>query len=440
MSSKNEKSVGFLESFIADQKRVEDDILPREFASKDDRRGFLKKSSILALFAMVGSNVPFARNFPSGILPAAIANENFSIKGKSGLIYHNDRPITAETLPKYFKDEFVKPENFFIRLNGLMPDESLLDPKGWTLRVEGESCEKPTTFTLDELKTKFKHYTYALTLECGGNGRKEVIPATSGTQWGVGAVACGRWTGVRLRDVLQSCGIRKDAVYIGYEGVDIPLNGDESKKPISRGVPIKKALEDETLIAWSYEGVDIPTANGYPLRLVAGGYPASASGKWLNKILVRNIVHDGEKMIGSYTIPLYPVEPGAKLDKDAPTKIIENMPVKSVIAYPQSRAKFKPNEKIKVGGKAWADDLEVKEMELSTDFGQTWQKAEVKKPLNKFAWQEWSGEVELKSQGYYEIWARATDSNGVKQPMVLPAWNPKGYLNNSCHRIAVFIG
>jgi hypothetical protein len=45
--------------------------------------------------------------------------------------------------------------------------------------------------------------------------------------------------------------------------------------------------------------------------------------------------------------------------------------------------------------------------------------------------------VTLPLPGYYEIWVRATDEAGVSQPMLVPGWNPKGYLNNACHRIAV---
>lgn len=45
--------------------------------------------------------------------------------------------------------------------------------------------------------------------------------------------------GVRVRDVLEDCGIKDNAVYIGYYGIDIKLTGEE-ESPISRGVPIKK--------------------------------------------------------------------------------------------------------------------------------------------------------------------------------------------------------
>ena len=76
-------------------------------------------------------------------------------------------------------------------------------------------------------------------------------------------------------------------------------------------------------------------------------------------------------------------------------------------------------------------------MYVSIDFGATWSKADLKVPKNRLAWQRWQAGVEFPEKGYYEVWARAVDSAGTSQPMVLPGWNPRGYLNNACHRIAV---
>lgn len=66
---------------------------------------------------------------------------------------------------------------------------------------------------------------------------REYVPAASGNQWTTGAVACPRFTGVRLRDVLEACGIAEDAVYIGYYGADTHVSGDPSRSPISVGFP-----------------------------------------------------------------------------------------------------------------------------------------------------------------------------------------------------------
>jgi DMSO/TMAO reductase YedYZ molybdopterin-dependent catalytic subunit len=237
--------------------------------------------------------------------------------------------------------------------------------------------------------------------------------------------------------VLNFCGIKKDAVYIGYYGADSHLSGTPGKAAISRGVPIAKALEDESLIAWGFNGEDIPHQNGFPLRLVTAGWPASTSGKWLNKLVIRNKVHDGEKMQGqSYRVPCKPVAPGSPVPDEAMC-IIESMPVKSIITYPESGVTHSLNKAFQFRGKAWAGDLEVAGMAVSIDFGASWHPARLEKPVNRLAWQKWHAEVRFPQTGYYEVWAKATDSQGKSQPTIVPGWNPKGYLNNACHRIAV---
>ncbi|EAI0691171.1 TPA: sulfite oxidase [Campylobacter coli] len=403
---------------------------------EENRRDFLKNLGISLLGVSVLSNFSFSNFLGSKALAKELPD--FKIDGKKDLIYHGERPLTAETEIYALDSDFTKPENFFVRNNGIPPSLETIKErmkKGWTLEISGESVKTSKTYTLEDLKTRFKTYTYALTVECGGNGRKEVIPSTKGTQWGYGAVACGRWTGIRLKDILEDCGLKNDAVYIGYYGIDTKLNGEEAS-PISRGVPISKALQDETLIAWAYEGKDIPVANGYPLRLVCGGYPASTSGKWLSKIVVRNKVHDGEKMETSYKVPVNPVKPGDFTSK-VEMKIIESMPVRSVITNIKNHSKIKANKKFEVRGKAWAGELEVSEVYVSADYGVTWTKAKVEKPLNRLAWQKWSIQISIPTKGYYEIWARAVDSKGESQPMVLAQWNPGGYINNACHRVSV---
>ncbi len=438
MAKKQNKKIGIHEAYFNDPVKADLQLYGRE-VDPVTRRGFLKKSSLLAMAAIVGSNIPFGENMPGGLIPALLADETkpFSVVGKSGLVYLNDRPINAETPPHLLNDLYTPAKYFFIRNNGVPPTKKEVNEKTWTLEIGGESCKKKMTFTIDELKKKFKHYTYALTLECGGNGRSEFNPPAKGNQWSTGAVGCGRWTGVRLKDVLEYCGIKKDAVYIGYYGDDKHLSGDPTKVTISRGVPIKKALEDETLLTWAYEGENIHIQNGYPLRLVCGGWPASTSGKWIKKIVIRNKVHDGKKMTGqSYRVPCNPVAPGTKVPNEDMC-IIESMPVKSLITYPKSGITHSLKKPFKFSGKAWAGDLSVKEMEISIDFGATWHKAKLHKAVNPLAWQEWEAEVKFPKTGYYEVWAKATDSNDVSQPVILPGWNPRGYLNNACHRIAV---
>lgn len=139
----------------------------------------------------------------------------------------------------------------------------------------------------------------------------------------------------------------------------------------------------------------------------------------------------------SYRVPAYPVAPGTEVP-DEDMVIIQSMPVKSLITAPETGVIQTPNTPFEVRGHAWAGDRDVKEMHVSIDFGRSWMKAELAAPKNRYAWQHWRADITLPQHGYFEVWARATDDAGVMQPPVPPGWNPRGYLNNMQHRIAVF--
>ena len=403
------------------------------------RRKFIGKAALASLASIVGVDIVYGSKMVENYIPLALQDPDpFKLFNKDKeMVVLNDKPWNMEAQAHLLDDNITPNKYIFIRNNGLVPEE--IDVKNWTLTIDGESVKQKKTYTLDELKSKFKQHTYQLTLECGGNGRSEFDPPAKGNQWTIGAVYCASWTGIRLRDVLEDVGIKDDAVYFGYHAADIHLSRDPTKEPISRGAPMAKALQDETILAFKMNGEDIPLAHGYPLRVVAGGWPASVSGKWLQRISVRNIVHDGTKMTGTaYRMPCKPVAPGAKV-ADEDMCIIESMPVKSLITYPKSGATISKGKTLTVRGHAWAGELQVAKMEYSIDFGATWKTCMLDKPANRLAWQHFSAEIDFPQEGYYEVWAKATDSKGVAQPMLLPGWNPKGYLNNACHRIAVKI-
>ncbi|NQY28482.1 MAG: sulfite oxidase [Flavobacteriaceae bacterium] len=401
------------------------------------RRNFIKKAALSSLATIVGADIVFGNMLPSGYELLALQDSDpFKMFGKDKeMVVLNDRPWNMEAKAHLLNENITSNKYMFIRNNGKIPEN--IDVNTWKILFDGESVKTPKTYTIQELKEKFSHHTYQLTLECGGNGRSEFNPPAKGNQWTIGAVSCATWTGVRLKDVLDDVGVENDAVYIGYHAADTHLSGDPKKEPISRGVPMAKAYQEETILAFQMNGKDIPLAHGYPLRLIAGGWPASASGKWVDGISVRNKVHDGTKMTGTaYRVPCKPVAPGEKV-KDEDMCIIESMPVKSLITYPKSGALIKEGDKLKINGHAWAGELAVAKMEYSIDFGSSWTACSLEQPVNRLAWQQFSAEISFPEKGYYEIWAKATDDQGVSQPMILPGWNPKGYLNNACHRIAI---
>lgn len=403
-----------------------------------NRRKFIKNAGLGSLAAWIGMESVYP--IPDGYLPLALSQNQDPQKlfGKhKEMRVLNDQPWNIEAQAHLLDEAITPAEKMFVRNNGIIPEE--VDPATWTLTIDGESVSQQKTFSLQELKTQFPTHTYQLVLECGGNGRSEYYPPAEGNQWTVGAVSCAEWTGVRLRDVLQEVGIKDNAVYIGYYGKDSHLSRDPNKNPISRGIPLAKAMEDQTLLAFAMNGADIPIAHGHPLRLIASGYPASVSGKWIHRLAVRDKVHDGEKMAApSYSVPCEPVQPGAEVSKENMC-IIENMPVKSLITYPKSGAMLRPEQQLAVRGHAWAGANQIRSVDYSIDFGATWQPCRLQDPVNPFAWQHFDANISFPKKGYYEVWAKATDSQGISQPMLTPGWNPKGYLNNACHRIAIKI-
>jgi DMSO/TMAO reductase YedYZ molybdopterin-dependent catalytic subunit len=403
-----------------------------------DRRGFLRGAGLATMGAVLGGTIPFHRSMPAGLIPAALAEttKGFVLEGKDGLTVLADRPVNAETPAHLLDDDVTPTDRHFVRNNGIPPENT--SAEGWTLTVDGE-VEQPLELSIDDLRSQFEVVEYALQLECGGNGRAGFNPPASGNQWTVGAVGNSRWTGVRLKDVLEKAGLKASAVYTGHFGADAHLSGEAGKAALSRGVPIEKALNPYSLIAFQQNGGDLHPLNGAPLRLVIPGWPGSCSQKWLTRIWVRDQKHDGAKMeVPSYSVPAYPVMPGAEVpDSDFVT--IHAMPVKSLITSPQSGETLDPGQgSLRVRGHAWAGDGEVRKVELSHDFGTSWSEATLQPPMNPYSWVTFEGEVAFPSHGYYEIWARATDDAGRAQPFAL-AWNPKGYLNNAMHRIAVLV-
>jgi len=409
------------------------------------RRGLLKGAGLAAMGAAVGGSIPFAGRMPGGLIPAALAQaapaapKLLKFDGKQEiLVVLGEKPLVAETPEHHLDDDTTPNAKFFIRNNGGIPEPSG-QGDAWKLAVDGE-VNTPLALTLGELKKRFQPVDLHLVLECGGNGRAQFNPPARGNQWTNGGAGCARWTGVRLKDVLAAAGPKASAVHTGHYGADPHLSGEAGKPSISRGVPMAKAMEEHGLIVWAMNGEPLPNIHGGPLRLVIPGWPGSVSSKWLTRIWVRDKVHDGPGMGGtSYSVAVKPMIPGGKTDAKN-FRTMESMPVRSILTSPANGTELPAGtHELALRGKAWAGDLAVKQVDVSIDFGASWQKTELAAPRNRYDWQKWQAKVKLPSEGYYEVWARATDANGTMQPHIAGNWNPQGYGGNALHRVAVLI-
>src|SRR3954453_3015069 len=113
--------------------------------------------------------------------------------------------------------------------------------------------------------------------------------------------------------------------------------------------------------------------------------------KWLTRIWIRDREHDGQGMTGtSYRVSITPMIPGGKAD-DKNFRILESMPVRSIITHPANGARLPVGTReVGLRGAAWAGDLSVKQVDLSTDFGATWTGAELKPLRNRYDWTRWT--------------------------------------------------
>ncbi len=412
------------------------------------RRGALKGTALAAVGAAVGGAIPFAGSMPDGTLPALFARpaaaqgaapQVLRMDGKGPLILQGERPLNAET-PEHLLDEPVTSyANFFIRNNGQIP-EPVADPRAWKVRIDGE-VNTPLELTVGELESRFPVVTRQLQMECGGNGRSFFAPQTRGNQWGNGAISNGEWTGVRLRDVLQAAGLKETARYTGQFGADPHLSGATDRASISRGMRIAKAMDEDTLIAFRLNGQPIPHIHGAPVRLMVPGWPGSLSQKWFTRITLLPQPHTGAGMGGtSYRMPQRPIVPGSN-NNGADFADMESMPVRSILSSHAHGSRLPAGTRsLDLRGAAWAGDLSVRAVHVSVDFGATWTEMQVAAPANRHAWQRWTGRVALPADGYYEVWYRATDSEGRMQPHAPANWNPQGYGANPISRAAILVG
>jgi sulfite oxidase len=442
------KERGFFELYADDPERADALVFGRRTGA--GRRGFLKGAGLASMGALVGGTIPFGASMPGGLIPAALAQGTpaapaaagpklLKMDGKAELVILGDRPLVAET-PEHMLDDTVTPnDKIFIRNNGLVPEPVAGDANAWEFTIDGE-VNTPLKLTLGDLRRRFRSVTYALQMECGGNGRSAFEPKASGNQWTNGAISNARWTGVPLKDVLAAAGLKPSAKWTAHFGRDPHLTGDTGRPSISRGVPLAKAMEEHTLLAYAVNGGAIPHINGAPLRLIVPGWPGSTSQKWLSRIWIRDREHDGQGMTGtSYRVPIRPMVPGDRPDP-ANFRILESMPVRSVITNIANNTELPAGtRRVRLRGHAWAGDNGVAEVHVSASYGARWRPARVAGAANRFAWQRWNAELTLPGPGYYEFWVRAVDDKGNGQTHAAANWNPQGYGGNVMHRVAVLV-
>jgi DMSO/TMAO reductase YedYZ molybdopterin-dependent catalytic subunit len=301
-----------------------------------------------------------------------------------------------------------------------------VDPAAYRLKVTG-LVERPKSLSLDELK-KMSNSELIAGFECSGNRRP--------TQ---GLSSNGRWTGVPLKTVLDSAGVKSSAREFVFWGAD---HGEEEvefrtqkyklDQQFGRSLPREKAMSNEPFLAWALNGEALTKHQGFPLRLIVPGWYGVANVKWLAQIHIQE-----EQYLGKYQARWYRTVKGEMIDGEMKWNetAVTHMQLKSFIARVS-----KDGARHKVLGVVLNDGAPIKSVEVRVDEG-PWQPATLDPSTNaRFGWKLFTYIWNGATPGEHTLVSRVTDATGKVQPTEKDLENKKSFLeDNSQHPRKVMI-
>jgi DMSO/TMAO reductase YedYZ molybdopterin-dependent catalytic subunit len=366
---------------------------------------------------------------PEGAVDSAVLER---LPGKLPLIKRSFRPPNFETPIQYFDTAITRNDAFFVRYH--LSSIPMVDAKAWRLKLAGDAAGKPMEWSLGELRKEFERAEIVAVNQCSGNRRGMFAPHVQGVEWGVGAMGNARWTGIRLRDVLNKAGVNKDAIEVAFNGADGPAMAGTAD--FIKSIPVDRALDENTLIAFEMNGKPLPHWNGFPARVIVPGWTGTYWVKHLTDIDVRNKPQGGFWMNPAYRIPngKFKVEPFATQATEA-NQPITDMVVNSLVTTIHDGQKFRKGQAIDIGGVAWDGGRGIRDVEVSTDGGQSWTLAMLGGDLGKFSFREFHHKFKPDA-GSYVVMVRAVNNRGDTQVTDL-IFNPAGYHHNVVPRIKI---
>lgn len=356
------------------------------------------------------------------------------VAGKDDMILLTDRPLNLETPLWYFKYDYTPNNVFFVRWHlANMPTE--IDSNTFRLKIGGH-VNRTLSLSLHDLKTQFKPYTITALAACAGNARSYFDPQVPGGQWKNGAMGNAKWTGVKLKDILNKAGIKSGAFEVSFNGLDEPPL--ESVPDFVKSLKIDHALDGEVMVAYEMNDRPLPILNGYPLKLVVPGWYATYWVGMLSEIKVYNDSFKGYWMKKAYLVPKGISNGDEKHDKLAKDLVpISKMDVRSIFVSPEPNTIIKANQNTELEGLAFDGGDGIIKVEISLDNGHTWQLAKLNPELGKYAWRRWKYNWKPSGIGKYTIMAKATNAKGETQPA--HQWNRSGYMRNEIESLTIIV-
>jgi DMSO/TMAO reductase YedYZ molybdopterin-dependent catalytic subunit len=304
-----------------------------------------------------------------------------------------------------------------------------VDPDTFRLEVSG-AVETRSMLSLNDLRHR-DHISEPITFECAGNGRALLEPRPISQPWLTEAVGTAEWAGAPLKPLLDEAGASRSAVEVLFTALDSGVEG-EVPQTYERSLPIEAA--EHALLAYDMNGAPLPPQHGFPLRLVVPGWYGMQNVKWLTRITVLEEPYTGFQNAIAYRMYGADGEPGEPVTRMLP----RSLTVPPGVPDFMTRTRHCKPGCVTLSGRAWTGHGSIERVDVSTDDGATWTKAELGEELGEHAWRGWSFDWDA-AEGEHVISSRATDSAGNTQPLE-PPWNLKGYANNAVERIPVVVG
>jgi sulfane dehydrogenase subunit SoxC len=271
-----------------------------------------------------------------------------------------------------------------------------IDPAGHRLVVHG-LVDRPLSLSMAEIR-RLPSLTRILALECGGNSGSEWAATTApDVQRSYGLLSGSEWTGVPLSLLLTEAGVQPRASWVIAEGADACR--------MMRSIPLAKAMEN-SLLAYGQNGEAMRPAQGYPLRLINPGWEGNTNVKWLHSLKLTDQPYMARDETSKYS----------DLMPDGKARIFTYaMEAKSVITFPSGGQTLPTRGLYELTGLAWSGRGRIERVEVTTNGGRTWVKAELQEPrlpiaLTRFrlAWRFDGQDTTIAS--------RAIDETGYVQP------------------------
>ena len=396
------------------------------------RRDFFKKAITVAGTVAVGGTAIEADETVHPVDNQKVSEIAFP--EKRPLITYSDRPPLLETPREVFTSALTPNDLFFVRWHmPIIPN--YINPNTFSISING-LVKEDLKISLNELKSKFEQVELTAVLQCGGNSRTAFKPTASGIQWGIGAMGCAKWKGVRLKDVLNYAGLKDEASWIGFNGEDKAVYNETAN--FVRELKLEH-LSDNIILAYEMNGEDLPYLNGYPLRLVIPGVYSDSWIKMISNITVTDKKQQLHFMEKAYRIPDNECECETPEKLVKKTKPIEEMNINSIIGYPTSGTKVKKDSILVVRGVAFDGGHGIQKVQISTDAGQTWNDATLDDGKEgKYAYRAFTYSFTPTQSQQLSIMAKATNVKGETQPFANEIlWNHGGYKYNGIDEVTV---